>query len=234
MTKELIFKKEFEDFILKQNAEEALKSLVPNTNEYIYLQFCEEFKQCIISQKISPKLNSILKKAKDHSKDLSRALNTRKNLLEYDLPSTKEKRKNEIINFLYRNYCNFSYNYNPPYFVREKNEQKNEMDIESDEIENRAIIELTEDIIKEKVEKIASEITFLEDIKNRTLNGRIELFVKFLKDDKSKINSYFLNSDCIPFYLMKKDEFTLFINFLKKCEFDLFNICDKTLILKLY
>ena len=32
MTKELVFKKEFEDYILKQNSEEALNSLIPNTN----------------------------------------------------------------------------------------------------------------------------------------------------------------------------------------------------------
>ena len=33
------YRKEFEDIILKGNLEEALKTLVPNSNELIYLQF---------------------------------------------------------------------------------------------------------------------------------------------------------------------------------------------------
>ena len=209
MTKELVFKKEFEDYILKQNSEEALNSLIPNTNEYIYLQFCEEYKECVKSQKISKKLNSILKKEKNNSSDLSRALNTRKNLLEYDLPSTTQKRKNEIINFLYENYCDSSLNFDPPYFVRESNDKKNDMDIEESENEsNEAINELTEEIIKQKVEKIISDNYIAENFKNTPLKKRKELFLEYLKNDKDEIDEYFLNSDLVPFYLMTKDEFS--------------------------
>ena len=38
------YRKEFEDIILKGKLEEALKALVPNSSEKIYLQFCEEYK----------------------------------------------------------------------------------------------------------------------------------------------------------------------------------------------
>ena len=227
MTKELVFKKEFEDYILKQSSEEALNSLIPNTNEYIYLQFCEEHKKCIKSQKISTKLNSILKNAKNNSSDLLRALNTRKNLLEYDLPSTTQQRKNEIINFLYQYYCDNTLNFDPPYFVRENNEKKNDMEIEESENEsNEAISELTEEIIKQKVEKIMRDNDIEENFKNTPLKKRKELFLKYLTNEKDEIDEYFLNSVRVPFYLMTKDEFSLFINFLNKCKFNIFNISD--------
>ena len=227
MTKELVFKKEFEDYILKQSSEEALNSLIPNTNEYIYLQFCEEYKKCIKSQKISTKLNSILKNAKNNSSDLLRALNTRKNLLEYDLPSTTQERKNEIINFLYQYYCDNTLNFDPPYFVRENNEKKNDMEIEESENEsNEAINELTEEIIKQRVEKIMKDNDIEENFKNTPLKKRKELFLKYLTNDKDEIDEYFLNSARVPFYLLTKDEFSLFINFLNKCKFNIFNISD--------
>mgnify|MGYP006916288121 CR=1 FL=1 len=106
MASELTFKKEFEDVILKQNVEAALNSLAPKSKEYIYLQFCEEFKKCISSQKISKKLNSILEDCKSLPDLFLKVLKTRKNLLEYDLPSTTEKRKKAIIDELYNDYCN--------------------------------------------------------------------------------------------------------------------------------
>ena len=45
MSSYINYRKEFEDVILKGKLDEALKSLVPNSNEKIYLQFCEEFKK---------------------------------------------------------------------------------------------------------------------------------------------------------------------------------------------
>lgn len=53
------YKKEFEDFILNGKLEEALKTLVPNSHEQIYLEFCEEYKKCFSSKKISPELKNI-------------------------------------------------------------------------------------------------------------------------------------------------------------------------------
>ena len=101
MVSELLsFKKEFEDVIIKQNIKEALNSLMPNSREYIYLEFCEEYKKCISNKSISNELISIIEKASSISLNLAKLLKTRKNLLEYDLSSTTQKRKNEIIDII--------------------------------------------------------------------------------------------------------------------------------------
>ena len=150
MASELCFRKEFEDYILKQDINEAVQSLLPDSKESLYLQFCDAYKKCLSSQKISKELISILKKAESLPDKLLSLLKTRKNLLEYDLPSTSQERKNEIINELYQNYCKNNFDYPPPHFVREKSQQNDKMVIE-DEKDN-AIIELTEDIIREQIQ----------------------------------------------------------------------------------
>ena len=98
------YRKEFEDIILNGKLDEALKTLVPNSNEQIYLQFCEEYKKCFSEKKISPELNKLIDNAKSNylSFKLIRILETRRNLLEYDLPSTSQERKNKIIEELYK------------------------------------------------------------------------------------------------------------------------------------
>ena len=107
MVSELLsFKKEFEDVIIKQNIKEALNSLMPNSREYIYLEFCEEYKKCISNKSISNELISIIEKASSISLNLAKLLKTRKNLLEYDLSSTTQKRKNEIIDIIIKPYWN--------------------------------------------------------------------------------------------------------------------------------
>ena len=152
MASELIpFKKEFEDVIIKGNLKEALKSLIPNSIEYIYLEFCEEYKKCNSRKTMSKELILILEKAKKISYDLYEVLKTRKDLLEYDLSRTTKKRKNEIIDGLYERYCNKMLNYKAPFFVREKLKQDNDMEIENEDDNNsKAILELTDDIIKKK------------------------------------------------------------------------------------
>ena len=50
------YRKEFEDVILKGKIEDALKTLVPNSAEKIYLQFCEENKKCFKEKKITAEL----------------------------------------------------------------------------------------------------------------------------------------------------------------------------------
>ena len=48
MSQSLQYKKEFEQIVLTGNVEEALKSLVPNSKEKLYVRFIEELKSCII------------------------------------------------------------------------------------------------------------------------------------------------------------------------------------------
>ena len=89
------YRKEFEDIILKGNYEEALKTLVPNSSEQIYLKFCEEYKKCCSEKKITAELDKIIGNAKiNHlSYELIKVLETKRDLLEYDLPSTPQEKK---------------------------------------------------------------------------------------------------------------------------------------------
>jgi len=145
------YRKEFEDIILKGKLEEALKTLVPNSNELIYLQFCEEYKKCVSEKKITPELNKIIESAKSKrtSSTLIDILETRKGLLEYDLPSTSKEKKNKIIDELYRKYCGENLNYEAPYFVREKKNQNETIK----EDKNNTPLLLTEKMINEAIEK---------------------------------------------------------------------------------
>ena len=106
------YRKEFEDIILTGKLDEALKTLVPNSAEQIYLKFIEEYKKCFSEKKISPELNKIIETAKSSklSNKLIQVLETRRDLLEYDLPSTSQDKKNKIIDELYKIYCKQNFN----------------------------------------------------------------------------------------------------------------------------
>lgn len=145
------FRKEFEDIILKGNIEEALKTLVSNSEEKLYIQFCEEYKKCIISKKISKALHNIfLESLNLKNRDLQRIILTRFKLLEYDLPSTSKESKNSILEYLFENYCKENLNHEQPSFVRlKKTEDKKEKDI----IKNKTPLLLTEKMINEEIER---------------------------------------------------------------------------------
>ena len=98
--KEKLLEKELINDEINEIAEKlrkkALKTLVPNSCESIYLQFCEEYKKCCREKKLSPELNKIIEKAKSNriNNKLIQVLETKRDLLEYDLPQTsKEKKK---------------------------------------------------------------------------------------------------------------------------------------------
>ena len=232
MTSELSFKKEFEDVIFNQNYKEALNSLIPNSSEYIYLQFCEEYKKCYINKKISKELDSILKKAKSEFYNLYKILNTRKILLEYDLSSTSQKRKNEIIDELDENYCNGFLEYDAPFFVREKKKEKNEMIIENDE---EFITELNDDIIKNIIEKEISENDYISPFQFQEISfiKRKEYLLKYIErkteDNYINIIVNIINYNKIPFYLMTKEEFSKIINFYNKCNYNINKYDNMTL-----
>ena len=210
MASELIpFKKEFEDLIIKHNIKEALNSLIPNSIEYVYLEYCEEYKKCYSSKIMSIELISILEKVKKISYDLYEVLRARKDLLEYDLSYTTQKRKNEIIEELYESYCNKRLNYKAPYFVREKLKQDNDMEIEDEDNNNgKVILELTDDIIKNKVEKYIEndlDCSYLEMYFNYiSYNKRIEIILDCIEKNNEKA-AKIINGSKVPFYLMKKE-----------------------------
>ena len=222
MASELAFKKEFEDVIIKQNFKEALNSLMPNSKEYIYLQFCEEYKKCINNRVISEELNTIIKNSESISHSLSEEFKLKKNLLEYDLDSTNQERKNDIIDKLYKKYCKESFDYKPPYFVKEKSEKKNEMEIEDNDNDDKIVLELTEDIIKQRVEQekqseleyAHSDVYFYEI----SYAKRIELFFIYIEKEKEEKVVKIINRRGVPFFLMTKDEFSKVIQFLNSCK----------------
>ena len=95
MSSYITYRKEFEDIIIKGKLDEALKTLVPNSQEKIYLEFCEELKKCSSQKKITKELNNIIDNARKIglSNSLIRVFETRRDLLEYDLPSTPAEKK---------------------------------------------------------------------------------------------------------------------------------------------
>ena len=225
VSKLIPFKKEFEDVIIKHNIKEAFNSLIPNSIEYIYLEFCEEYKKCNSNKTISKELISILEKAKKISYDLYEVLRARKDLLEYDLSYTTQKRKNEIIDELYESYCNKRLNYKAPYFVREKLKQDNDMEIEDEDNNNgKVILELTDDIIKNKVEKYIENDLDCSDLEMYfnyiSYNKRIEIILDCIEKNNEKA-AKIINGSKVPFYLMKKDEFSKVIKFFNNCKYNI-------------
>ena len=221
MTSEISYIKEFEDVILNQNITESLKTLIPESKEYIYLQFCDEFKKCFSNKKISQKLDSILKIAESKFHGLYKVLNTRKILLEYDLAITSKERKKEIINELYNNYCYKNLDYEMPFFIRGKMKGRDEMIIEDDC--DDVVSELNDDIIKKQLEKenkFKTKITLLYEFNSIPLTQRNEYILKFIEsDDNTDLVVEIINYNKPPFYLMTKEEFSKIIHFLKNCKY---------------
>ena len=180
------YRKEFEDVILKGKLEEALKTLVPNSTEKIYLQFCEEYKKCFSEKKITPELNKIIENAKSKrlQKKLIQVLETRKDLLEYDLPSTSQEKKNKIIDELYKDYCGEVLNFEPPYFVREKKSQEEK----KNNVKNITPILLTEQMIenaiKDDLKKNERDKKY--KIRNAPEKKRPKIFLELLENDHNE------------------------------------------------
>ena len=219
------YRKEFEDVILKGKLEEALKTLVPNSSEKIYLQFCEEYKKCYSEKKITSELNNILENAKSKRlpNRLITILETRRDLLEFDLPSTSQEKKNKIIDESYKNYCGTNLNYDAPFFVREKKTK----DGKKDEIKNNTPLELTEKMIKEAIEKDIknNDRDKKYKIKNIPEKKRHKLFLELIDKDYDLCMDIIFSRIKILFYLMTKDEFTKVIQFFNKAKKNL-NIFD--------
>ena len=233
------YRKEFEDIVLKGNVEEALKTLVPNSNEKIYLQFCEEYKKCLSEKKITEELNNILERAKSNRLHMKmiQSLESRRDLLEYDLPSTSEERKNKIIDDLYKRYCGLNLNFNPPFFAREKRSK----DGIKDEKKNNTPLELTEKMINDAVENDLkrNEKDKIYKIKNAPLNKRNKIFIELIDKKEYDLchqifgHAYIVHNQFngtseakridIPFYLMNKDEFSKVIKFFNETQKDLNN-----------
>lgn len=211
------YRKEFENMILNGDLKEALKTLVPNSKEQIYLRFCEEFKNCYKEKKISEELNNIIKIAKsnDTPKKLITILETRRDLLEYDLPSTSKERKDKIIDDLFENYCGAPLDYDAPFFVREK---KSENKDEKEELNDTPLI-LTDEMIANVV-KLSKEQTNNE-IDDIPIHKRHKIFLEYLDKNKEVCLEFINKLIDIPFYLMTKDEFSKVIDFINHAEEDM-------------
>ena len=216
MSSVIEYRKEFENMILKGDLKEALKTLVPDSKEQIYLRFCEEFKKCYEEKKISKELDQIIEiaESKKLSGKLTTILKTRRDLLEYDLPSTTKERKEKIIDDLFDNYCGERLDYDAPFFVREK--KSNNKD-EEKEINNTPLI-LTEKMIEDEIKKNIEKRDIEYEIENAPINKRHKLFLEYI-DKNKELNNY--RKFDIPFYLMSKEEFTKVINFINNSKKDL-------------
>ena len=83
---------------------------------------------------------------------------------------------------------------------------------------------MTDDIIKNEVEKYIKydlESSFLGQYFNyMSYNKRIEIILEYIENNSEKA-SKMINESKIPFYLMKKDEFTKVIKFLNSCKYNI-------------
>ena len=212
MTSLIGYRKEFEDIILKGKLEESLKTLVPNSSEYTYIKFCEEYKKCCAEKKITPELNTILEsaKAKRLPNRLITVLETKRDLLEYDLPSTSKEKKDKIIDELYKNFCGSNLNFDAPFFVREKKTKTGEKVKDK----NNTPTELTEKMIKDAVEKDLkkNERDNIYKIRNMPEKNRHKYFAQLVDKDQGLCIKILKSGVKILFYLMTKDEFTKVIN----------------------
>ena len=219
MSSFITFRKEFEDIILKGKLNEALKTLVPNSNEKIYVQFCEEYKKCLEKKEISKNLNTIIENAnKNHiSNGLIKILETKRDLLEYDLPSTSKEKKEQIIDILFNNYCKMNLNYNAPFFAREKKSEKDD----NEKQKNKTPLELTEKLIKIAIDKMLKQNERDQNFRiiNTPENKRIPIFLEYIDKNMEQAYNVLDSRVQIPFHLMNKDEFSKVIklfNGLKK------------------
>jgi len=212
MSSFITFRKEFEDIILKGKLDEVLKTLVPNSNEKIYLEFCEEFKKCFAQKTITKELDSIIENAKKNhlSSSLIRVLETRRDLLEYDLPSTSKEKKDQIIDILFCNYCKINLNYNAPFFAREKKSEKDEGKKE----ENKTPLELTETLIQNAIDKMLKQNERDQNFKinNTPERERIPILIEYIEKNIEQAFNIIYSRIRIPFFLMNKDEFSKIIN----------------------
>ena len=219
MSSFISFRKEFEDIILKGKLDEALKTLVPNSKEKIYVEFCEEFKKCLEKKEITKQLNSIIEKAKKNSLSINfiKILETRKDLLEYDLPSTSQEKKDQIIDILFKNYCNINLNYNAPFFAREKKSEK----ADDEKHKNKTPLELTEKLIKIAIDKMLKQNERDQNFKinNTPEKQRIPILMEFIDKKLEQAYNIIDSRVKIPFHLMNKEQFSKIIklfNGLKK------------------
>ena len=212
MTSLIGYRKEFEDIILKGKLEESLKTLVPNSSEYTYIKFCEEYKKCCAEKKITPELNTILEsaKAKRLPNRLITVLETKRDLLEYDLPSTSKEKKDKIIDELYKNFCGSNLNFDAPFFVREKKTKTGEKVKDK----NNTPTELTEKMIKDAVQKDLkkNERDNIYKIRNMPEKNRHKYFAQLVDKDQGLCIKILKSGVKILFYLMTKDEFKKVIN----------------------
>ena len=215
------YRKEFEDIILKGNLEESLKTLVPQSKEEMYIKFCEEFKKCVKEEKITSELNSLLEKSKKIPA-FGPHLETRKLLLEYDLKSTSQERKNQILEELYRKFCGMGLNFQAPFFAREKPNQKKDETDKKTETNSTLTQKMIDDAIKDDLNKNKSNVSY--KLISIPLKDRKKYILEILKNKDYKLAYDLLKSrQKIPFYLMTKDEFSKVINFMNKAEKELNN-----------
>ena len=222
MSQNIPYKKEFEQIVLTGNVDDALKSLVPNSKEQLYVKFIEELKSCKNNSKISEELNTIIKNIDQLTRDreLVRECELKKNLIEFDFPSTNEKRKKEIIDDLGKQYHGLNFNHRPPDFATKLKKKEENINKEPSILTDKLLQETIDKLYQRNRNNYTYEFNNTEEIK------RNEVFAKILKSgDQAKIKTI-LDLRFNPFFLLKNDEFLLLIDYLNKTNIDYSNKFD--------
>ncbi len=166
MSQSIPYKKEFEQIVLTGNVEEALKSLIPNSKEQLYVRFLEELKSCKKNSKISNELNKIIKDIDNITKDyqLVNECELKKNLLEFDLPSTNETRKKEIINNLGIKYHGLKFNHRPPDFATKLDKKEDNIKKEPSILSDELLKELMDKYYRDRANNHTFEFTNMDEL----------------------------------------------------------------------
>ena len=220
------YTKEFEKILLTDNIEDSLKNLVPNSVQDYFVRFITELKKCKKTKVLSDELKNLFTKIQKEKlpnqfvNDCERTYN----LFEYDLPSTTQERKKQIIDYLYRQYSNQRFDAPKPDFASKMTTKT------AKEKDNKGYpSELTEEMIKKEITKFIDSKAKEESKKFRFLTKKEqkEKFEELILNKKNKdVLDIIKENPGINYYLLSDNAFNTLVN--------IFNEAEQNIILTSY
>ena len=212
------YTKEFEKILLTDNIEDALKNLVPNSVQDYFVRFITELKKCQKTKVLSDELKNLFTKIQKEKlpNQFVNDCERRYNLFEYDLPSTTQERKKQIIDYLYRQYSNQRFEAPKPDFASKMTTKT------SKEKDNKGYpSELTEEMIKQEITKFIDAKSKQESAKFRYLTKKEqkEKFEELVLNKKSKdVFDIIQGNFGINYYLLSDKAFNTLVNIFNEAE----------------
>ena len=120
------FVKEFENYILNENKEDSLNSLIPGSESETYLKILNQLKDVKDENSvIPPNLETeIVNFGVSYGTQKIYHLKLMKWLKEFDLKATTEKRKDEIVDEIKNHFFSYSFDHAKPINLNQNNNTK--------------------------------------------------------------------------------------------------------------